>query len=327
METTANTERHLDPKKLPISLWHRGSETLILPTILTEAYTRLIDKYGLRELSAHRNHDDPPVGGLSLESTNLHFAQAFDGSAARVQLAVLDPHDHTGSTSNTFIRCTAGNSICLTDAPCGAGAASILFLSLLAHLRAEGVLPREPLRVTLIGAEISEHARNYASELLELVSPHLAQQAIFVRHHLLHWNVTDKVSNTNLVKTCSIKSEEHQHRLLVVANFNAFLERDKKRIVAQPQLDELFRYASGQNSFAVWIEPNMNRATKPGGVFWWVYRLFSSVLKRFGKTDASSTEENPMYVSAAHFVDPLFPERRIRVGLAVMPIELSQSDG
>jgi hypothetical protein len=116
-------------------MWDPTSNTLILPKLLSNVYVKMIEDRGLRELGTSRNHDDGPVGGIDQESTDIHFAKAFDGSAARALLAVLDPKCEVGTTSDDFIRVTAGSSLVVTDAPCGAGAASFAFLTAIAELR------------------------------------------------------------------------------------------------------------------------------------------------------------------------------------------------
>lgn len=319
---TATATRLLNPNDLPPSLWDHGSETLVIPKALSDAYVHLVDANNLRELAAARQPGDGAVGGLSKEQTDEHFAQAFDGSVARALLAVIDPKNHAGSTSNTFIRCTAGSAISLTDAPCGAGAAGLAFLSAIAELRASKILPREPLHVRFVGAELSTHARNYAAQILGLLRSSFEEQAIFVDAQFLSWDVTDELSNTELVRECVRTSCDVNSRLLVVANFNGFLERERRREDAKPQLSELFRYASGKESFAVWIEPNMNRATGSGGLFSWVRSQLITVWRKFARSAMTGAGSAPMHVSEARFRLPLSPGDTARVTLAVMPIEL-----
>jgi len=77
----------------------------------------LIKKYGLEELAGKRDPQNPPVGGCTQKCTDEHFAQAFDGSVARTQLALLDPQKAVTCASNAFIEALAGNNVSLTDAP------------------------------------------------------------------------------------------------------------------------------------------------------------------------------------------------------------------
>lgn len=316
-------ERILRPEVIPNSLWDDG--TLFLPTSLAEAYATVIDSAGLLALAGERDRASPPVGGLSQEATNKHFAQAFDGSVARALLAILDPKGEAGSTSDTFIRTIAGNAVCITDAPCGAGAATLAFLSALAELRATQVLPRLPLTVSIVGGEISEPAAVYARRLFEIVTPYLNDQAIFINHSVHSWDVTDPISTTDLVTHAVREGIGASSKLLVVANFNGFLESSGNRSKALPQLEELFRYASGENSFAVWIEPNMKRATSASGLFSAISKFFSTFWAKHVSGKSGRLEGQEVFTSTAEYQRPLFRPAKAKVRLAVMPINLERS--
>jgi len=319
-------ERLLDPRTIPKTLWSWASEVLFIPPSLAKAYETLIERYCLRDLSNSRNSQTAPVGGLTEDLTNQHFAQAFDGSVARTELAMLDPRQVATLASNALITSLAGSSVCLTDAPCGAGAAAFALLSTTAELRAREVFPRLPLDVFLIGAELSETARKYALSMLDELRTSLEEQAIFVSQQFLSWDVTDPLSNTDLIRSITINSARASHRLLVVANFNAFLERHGKRKAAQPQIEELFRHVSGPHSVAIWIEPNMNRATGQGGLFQWLKDLVSTRWKRFANQGNDPAAGDPMCASSALFTLPLRPSQTAVVRLAVMRINLFRAD-
>ncbi len=314
-------ERLLNPADLPSSLWDAGSKILSLPPALARAYETLIDRHGPRALANSRDRDDSPVGGLTQEKTDEHFAQAFDGSAARAQLAMLDPKKDATAASNAYIKSLAGNRLSLTDAPCGAGAAALAFLANAAALRASGVLPREPLDVYLIGAELSEPARVYAEELLAELTPSLEAQGIFVAAEFVFWDVTDDLRNTDLIRKMTLAAASNPNRLLVVANFNAFLEKEAKKKDAEPQLAELFRHASGKQSVVVWIEPDMNRAVC--SLFPWLCKMIKGAWRRFATVTMNI--DDPIATSHARFHLPLNPDQTARVGFAVMPIELVRS--
>lgn len=319
-------ERILSPTVIPSSLWDAKEGTLFLPRQLAQAYIDLIDSRRLRELAASRDANASPVGGLTQEATDEHLAQAFDGSVARALLAVLDPKSEASSTSNTFLRSTAGNSACITDAPCGAGAATLAFLCALAELREAGVLPRLPLKVKIVGGEISGPAAEYASHLLDAVKPALLAQAISVEHTIMPWDVTCPMSTTDLIKCALHSSQGSTSKLLVVANFNGFLESNGKRKEAMPQLEELFRYASGDNSFAVWIEPKMNKVLDRGGLFEFLASFFSTFWKRRVSKESNALEDQPVHTSEAFFERVLFSPEKSKVRLAVMPIDLRRAD-
>jgi len=313
-------QRLLDASLLPPTLWDSASQTLILPSSLSQAYAALIDRYNLRSLAASRSSDDPPEGGISQERTDQHLAQAFSGSVARAQLAFLDPKSDIVATSNAYLGTLAGNRVTIVDAPCGAGAAAFSFLSSVAELRAREVLPREPLDVTLIGAELSDPARKYAEEIFLGIQPFLEEQGIFVKVDFVSWNVTNALSNTQLIKKMVVSSSTNPNQLLIVANFNSFLVRSGKRGEAEPQLTELFRHASGPKSVALWIEPYMNRAISPGGILPWLRQKISTAWREFAREKSPIGEPIPM--SSALFRLPLNSSETSWARLAVIPIDL-----
>lgn len=122
------TNRLLDPERLPQALWDSDNKILRLPNALARAYEMLIDRHGLRELAQSRTVKDSPVGGLGKPETDKHFAQQFDNSAARVQLALTNATMDVARVSNALVQALSGNMVCITDAPCGAGAAAFSLL-------------------------------------------------------------------------------------------------------------------------------------------------------------------------------------------------------
>lgn len=167
MAISNGNPRLLEPAWLPTSLWSVADKTLRLPKEIVRIYRETLNNAGLMKLAGQRDNNNPPAGGLTQEQTDLHFSQQFDGSMARAQLVLLDPHSELGSSSDMLIKCLSGGKLVLVDVPCGAGAISCSFLSNIAQLRAEGVLPRIPLQVTIVGGEISDPARAYAQQQLD----------------------------------------------------------------------------------------------------------------------------------------------------------------
>lgn len=318
----ASEHRLIQPAHLPQSLWDRRRDTLVLPPALVAAYRKVLDRHSLKDLS-RRDPRNPPEGGRSDEATAKHFAQAFDGSAARVQLAMLDPTKKLLGTSNHLVEALSGNKVLLTDAPCGAGAASLAILTVVAHLRATDVLPRQPLDVFVLGAEISPSAQILAKETMEAALPALQEQAIFVTTEYLRWDATDSLSTTDLVKRMTLLSQNYPRQLVVVANFNAALQKQNKRKAAEPQLEELFRHASGPRARALWIEPAMNRATARGGLFEWLSQKLQKTWRLFARDIHGRSE---LATSQARFSLPLQPGRRSRVNVAIKSLDLVRAD-
>jgi len=284
----------------------------------------MIEHFGLRSLSESRDPKNPPVGGLTQEETDKHFAQSFDGSAARVQLALMDPFDRATKASNNLVRSLAGNRVVFADAPCGAGAAAFSLLATIAQLRETSVLPREPLDIHLVGGEISEPARSYAEHLAAELTPALEAQAITLNLEFHSWDVTDALSNTDFVSRINVAAHGRDRKLLIIANFNGFLMMGGKQKAAMPQLTELFRHCSGRDSYAVWIEQDMNRATENGGLFHWIRNLLKNTWSRFAKEEIDDGAEQTTPICLSRFELPLSPQNSARVGLSLMPLNLSR---
>ncbi len=319
------SERLLNPESLPASLWDKEDKFLRLPVEFAAAYERMIDRYRLRELATSRTEKDSPTGGVSKTETDQHFAQQFDNSAARAQLALTNVTGDVISVSNALIRAMSGNAICITDAPCGAGAATYAFLSAIAELRAHSVFPRMRLDVSLIGAEISEHARRIASEMLEELRPYLESQAIFVEADFHSWDVTSDLSTTDLITASVRASTAMSKRLLIVANFSGFLSIPGKLKHANPQLEELFRYSSGTGNVAVWIEPQIKFATAKEGLLHSIGQWTTERWHRFAHVIRDAAQVMPYATSDVKFRSTLTPERLRPIRLAVMRLDLERS--
>lgn len=316
--------RLLDPNYLPDSLWDVETGTLLIAPCLATAYERVIDRHGLRELCNGRGASDAPIGGESNERTEQHFAKQYDGSVARVQLAISDPKNDLHDISDVIIKALSGNRITLTDAPCGAGAAAFSFLSTIAELRAQSILPREPLEVILLGAELSPHARGLAEELLAELSPSFENQGIFVKASFFKWDATCHVSTADLVKEMVLASASHPRNLVVVANFSGFLLSSDKFKKAIPQLRELFLYGSGKGNVAIWIEPLMNKVSNAsGGLFSRIRNILKS-WKLFAQERVEPNELESRTTSFAKFRLPLNKNESVRVNLALIPIDLER---
>lgn len=315
----------LNPESLPATLWDKDERFLRLPQEFSAAYERLIDRYGLRSLATSRTENDSPTGGISKADTEQHFAQQFDNSAARAQLALTNVTNDVASVSDALVRALSGNAICITDAPCGAGAATYAFLCGIAELRAKSVLPRMRLDVRLVGAEISEHARLIAVEMLSELRPYLERQAIFVEADFYSWDVTNRMSTTDLIAATVRASSATSKRLLVVANFSGFLSMPGKLTASKAQLEEIFRYSSGAENVAVWLEPQMNFATDDGGLLHSIGRWVTDSWHRFAKVVVVAGQKVPYVTSEVEFRSTLAPTQKRPVRLAAMRVDLKRS--
>lgn len=228
---------------IPTSLWSKEDSILHLPPQLISSWEMLLDKHNLREKA---NTEAPKgfKGGMSKEDTDNHLAWRFTGSVARVMLAMLDPHQKNTNISNILARVFSGNRLFLADLPCGSGAASMSILSVLCELREQGKIPRMPLHIIIIGGEISTFAQEYAKEALNSLIDRLESQAIKIEFQVMTWDVLCKFSNADLIKELILRSESCSAKLLLLANFSGFLQKEGKWKEAASQFDELFRERS-----------------------------------------------------------------------------------
>lgn len=292
--------RMLKPEQLPPCLWSAESQLLQLPVSLGQAFEIAVDAKGIRGLLQNAG-DEGPIGGRSEEETHSHFVNRFDGSSARLQLAFLDPHDHLAETSNVILSRLSGGITCFVDAPCGAGAGFLSLLLTTARLRELDVLPRIRLEVRLVAADVSDSARALANDLLDSVRGILEEQAIFVEAEWMPWDVTSEKSTVDLNKQAARKSNGCKANLLLVANFSGYLVGNSKLKAADPQLYELFKYFSDDDSFAVWVEPKTNQALARGGLFDWIFKKASSKWQWFARLGNGLTDAIPAFRSEANF--------------------------
>jgi hypothetical protein len=266
-------ERIIPVEDLPPSLWCKN--VLHIAPKLARAYCDTIQSHGLVVLADARDPNNPPVGGPTPRAADEHFAQAFDGSVARTELAFLDPKSEMVHIADAFSSLFAGGKIAILDIPSGAGAFALSLLCTLAELRAGGVIPRQPLDVVVIGGEFNPHATDYARELYGQVRGQLDSQAITVEFKPFQWDVCDKVSTTGMVKQFVTDAHSADRKLVAVSNFSGFLTKERKQKAAEPQLEEIFRYSAGSKSTLIWLEPKTNEARK--NLFSWFRRAREKV--------------------------------------------------
>ncbi|WP_159918347.1 hypothetical protein [Pantoea sp. 18069] len=270
--------RLIKPADIPATLWHAETTCLHLaPTLLT-AWKHLLQHAGLEE-KALQSVPAGITGGLSKEATDEHLAWRFSGSSARVQLSLLDPRDELSGVTDAFAKVFSGGTVLVADLPCGSGAAVLTLLTSIAELRRQDRIPRNPLYVKVVGGELSDSARGYASLAIDHIKEVLVDQAIWVSAEFLPWNALDKFSTADLTNRLTVLGQECSARLMVLANFSGFLQGEGKWKEALPQFESLFVHGRAHNSFVLWIEPQTNKVIGLGGFFaralGWFKKLFS----------------------------------------------------
>ena len=252
-------QRLLTPKDIPLALI-TDDGLLCLPQKLREAYFKTLEKGGLLERARKCSPRDT-IGGRSRADTDQHLAHKFSGSCSRVELAILDPKNELGDSSDGFIRAFSGGRVSLLDIPCGCCAASATVLSTIAELRRQQILPRQPLEVFLTGGDFSSSARTYAGQILDELERPLRNQGIFLKRSLYHWDINDEISNTELLSKW-LTERECDKALLLIVGFSGVLGNDGKIKKVRGQLAEAIRWAGVRQATITWIEPQTKKARK-----------------------------------------------------------------
>jgi hypothetical protein len=286
--------RIFSPEDIPLSLWDKSKDTLTLPRSIISSWQKILDEKGLLK-EATENNVRSEIGGINEEATNKHYSFNYNGSCARFQLAFLDPKDELKEVSNTFVKVLAGGNIFIADTPSGTGAASLSLLCNIAQLREEKVMPTSSLKVKILAGEISETAIEIFQNALDKINDYLLDYSIEVELETELWDITDKDSTSQLIKKLTLISQHSKTKLLLLANFTGFLEKDRKWDSVTPQFEELFRHFSGKSTNAIWLEPGSKNAVKG-----FLPRLKAWFLSKF-KQFVSSKEDIKIETSEAFF--------------------------
>ena len=252
-------DRILSPEDIPKSLWN-GDNLLYLPRALRDVYRKILDSIDKLE-EACKDSPRGSIGGDTLEETDLHFVHSFDGSCARVELAMLDPKDELENASDSFVQAFSGGRVRLLDIPCGCGAASAALLATVSELRRQNVLPREPLDVIVTGGDKSDPARNYAELVFGELKESLRNQGIFVSVSFHSWDVMDAASTTSLLDQW-LSNQDCDRFFLLIANFSGILGNEGKIKKANERLGEVIRWTGARKSTIAWIEPQTKKARR-----------------------------------------------------------------
>jgi len=311
------TKRFIQTKDLPKTLWCDDSGVMTLPAMLVERWKELLTENNLEE-KASEKAEKGFVGGLSKEDTDKHLVWRYTGSCARIILSLLDPQNHLSDVSDAYATIFSGNKVFLADLPSGSGAGSISILTTLAELRKEGVVPRLPLEIVIVAGEISESARDYYDYQLKALKPILEEQAIWVEHESVCWDVLSPMSTVDLTKKLTLKSQNCTTKLLLLSNFTGFLEKERKWKDAQPQFEQIFMHSRDQVSAAIWIEPNQKSVTSfMTRTIDWFQKLFKSLIP------LPITNENIDTATNSKCKHPILMGE-FRVGLKIMRFDLPE---
>ena len=267
--------RLIQPADIPETLWRSGENCLHLAPDLVIAWEHLLKHAGLEDQALQ---PDPggEIGGSSKKATDDHLAWRFNGSSARVQLGFLDPKAELDGVADAFAKLLSGGTVLVADLACGSGAATLTLLACIAELRRKNRIPRHPMRVKVVGGDLSQYARDYAGKAMDHIKNALLEQAIWVSAEYLPWDALDEISTSEMTNRMTLLGEKCSARLIIVANFSGFLQGQSKWKEASAQIKSLLLHARAENSFALWIEPQTNTVIGSGGFFSRVIQWFKT---------------------------------------------------
>lgn len=268
---------------------------LTLPDTLSSLYISKLESIGYLEFAKeyHRNaNTEGPIGGSEQADTYEHFAARFSNSCARLQYVVINPNEEFGTVPDNFISSFSSGKLCLLDAPCGTGAASMSLLHLLCTARKEGQLPKLPLSVHIIAADYSEHALKIFTDLLSQSQDEFANNAIEIITEEYLWDAKDVASTAQLMD--DFRSHDCDEFFVMVSAFSG-LGPDGLEVI-KPSLQYIQSSLSNKKFTLVHIEPKTKKATN-------FLRDMVSMIKNVFKDE----DDNPNYQSRERFIwiDPV----------------------
>lgn len=313
--------KFIKTEDIPSSIWCKETKKIMLPPKLVDLWISLLDTNNLLEMA---NQDTGEVvGGVSKEDTDKHLAWRYNGSCARVLLSLLDPNHELSEVSDSYASTFAGNDVFLADLPSGSGAATMSILCTLLELRKKNVLPRHPLNITILAGEISTTAREYFNEQIENLTPHLEEQAIWIKHEIFAWDTLDKVSTADLIQKATLAGDKCTTKLLILSNFSGFLKSSTNWKKAQPQFENIFLHSRALQSTAIWVEPQ----TKPAhSVLSKLVIWFKDKLKFLLEHNNTITDENCYAKATIQCKQPLKIGLDFPVRLSVIRFNLPPSE-
>ena len=199
-----------------------------------------------------------PTGGASDHETEEHFIHRFGAGGSRIQYVVVAGNKGLKQVAGDLLTAISDGNIRLLDLPCGAGASSVTFLSLLTDLRSRMVLPATPLNVSLIGADFSPRARSLFTDLIKELAPEWAARGVKVEAEAVDWNATRSDSTAVMMNRVLDESTFVPGEYVVlITNFSGAASRSAFFREFSPCLEQILARLSTKRYTVVWLEPKM----------------------------------------------------------------------
>jgi hypothetical protein len=251
--------------QIPKSLWQ--DDTLLIPPALVDPLRDELKGRALYEEACVEDKPDNELfGGKDAEAALPHFTHRFKASAARVEFVALNPNGTFEPLATDLLACLLDGSVAILDIPCGSGGGLLGLLLTFVELRRHEAVPRLPLEIRLLAADISAEARAIHEAMLRRVQGALAELGISVAWEYMAWDVTDPFSTTALMDRWLAFAPASEEYLVFISAFSGFAASNAD-VVLQGVRDITVRLHN-KTFLLAWIEPIMKKSE----------RLFEKVL-------------------------------------------------
>lgn len=272
------------------AIWRRN--VLHIGNELASTYIARLGMEGLAEL-ARESDEIGETGGAGGEETDRHFALKFVNSAGRGVYVSTDPLGALGQVAGLVGQCFTGGELLLVDVPCGAGAGSLGLLSAIYEQRRAGTLPCMPMRVRVLGGDLSVRGREHFRYLVDQLAQGMGDHGIEISLDEMHWDCSSIISSSQFIDRAVALSVDCEQVFLLVSNFSDALEDNLMKEAFEHFLSQFAGRLSGLPNSVCWIEPASNRAKK-------MLPRFSSLVARligWFKPPASGSVAGTLYIA------------------------------
>lgn len=240
-------------------LW--SQEILRLPRVLREKYEALLTACGFIAEARIGAGGRGVIGGDTAEEAKGHLIHRFPVSGARMQFMMVSGREQLRPAASDLISAFSEGRIRLLDVPCGAGASSVTFISLLSELRQKGCLPTTPLNIDVLGGDTSAPARGYFSELYRELIPGWHASGLVVQAHEMEWDARRGDSTASLMdRFLDERAQRPDEYVVVISNFSGEASRAAFFDEFSPCLEQILARLSSKRFTLVWIEPGISGA-------------------------------------------------------------------
>lgn len=245
--------RVLPASRIPDSLWFARS--LTLPAAAIRCYKGELSALGLLNAAQVGTDKKAIHGGPTHQQTIEHFTYRFVVSAGRPEFVAISPYSELEAISDALIGSFSDDHIALLDIPCGSGALTVALLTTIAALRAARSIPRLPLTVTVLGGDISQHALDLFSSLLDGLRSPLKRQGILINYETAVWDASRGDSTAHLLDHWFQLGADAKEHVVCISNFSGVLTESASFEAFSPNLEQILGRLHDKRSTLLWIEP------------------------------------------------------------------------